>query len=175
MRDGGPECGTPATTEDRSAEAGGRATAPPSRDWCATAFVVWRGRVLLHRHPKLDRWLPPGGHVEADELPDAAAVREVLEETGVPVRLIGERPVEAPGPTALVRPRGVQLEPIRPGHEHVDLIYWARPHEPYDGALPQAASDPSLGWYDANALSGMDLGAEIRAWCALALAELGGG
>ncbi len=49
---------------------------PATRDWAATVFVLWRGRLLLHRHRKLDMWLPPGGHVERDELPDDAAVRE---------------------------------------------------------------------------------------------------
>jgi 8-oxo-dGTP pyrophosphatase MutT (NUDIX family) len=148
--------------------------AVPTRDWCATAFVVWRGRLLLHHHAKLGRWLPPGGHVERDELPDDAAVREVHEETGVHVELIGERAHDAPGPVQLLRPRGVQLETIRPGHEHIDLIYFARPVEPYDGTLPLADDDPSLGWYDAEALQALELDEEMRAWCALALREGGG-
>ena len=58
-----------------------------TRDWAVSVFVVWRGRVLLHRHRKLGVWLPPGGHVEPHELPDDAAVREVLEETGYVVEL----------------------------------------------------------------------------------------
>jgi ADP-ribose pyrophosphatase YjhB (NUDIX family) len=33
--------------------------------------------VLLVYHRKLAMWLPPGGHVEPNELPDDAAVREV--------------------------------------------------------------------------------------------------
>ena len=67
----------------------------PSRDWAVATFVVWRGAVLLHRHAKLGLWLPCGGHVERDELPDDAAVREVLEESGVPIRLIGKPPERA--------------------------------------------------------------------------------
>jgi len=145
----------------------------PERDWCATTFVVWNGAVLLHHHPKLRRWLPPGGHVEPNELPDHAAVREVREETGVSVVLVGASAIDAPGPRQLRRPRGVQLEPIRPGHEHIDLIYFATPSEPYAGELPQAALDPSLGWYDAEALASLGLDQELRAWCRLALAELG--
>src|SRR5680860_823118 len=82
----------------------------PTRDWAVSVFVIWREQVLLHRHRKLRLWLPPGGHVEFGELPDEAAVREVLEETGVAVELVGERAVEAPGPVQLVRPRGVQLD-----------------------------------------------------------------
>lgn len=145
----------------------------PERDWCATAFIAWRDRLLLHHHAKLQRWLPPGGHVEPAELPDDAAVREVFEETGVVVELVGDTAIDAPGPRQLLRPRGIQLEPIRPGHEHIDLIYFARPVEPYDGQLPLAHEDPSLGWYDAEAIARLDLDEEMRAWCRLALRELG--
>lgn len=145
---------------------------PAERDWCATAFVVWRGSILLHHHAKLQRWLPPGGHVEPDELPDDAARREVFEETGVHVELLGERAIDAPGPRQLLRPRGIQLEPILPGHEHIDLIYFARPVEPYAGELPLRDDDPSLGWYDADAIAGLVLTPEMRAWCDLARREL---
>ena len=54
------------------------------REFTVAVFVVHEGRVLLLAHPKLGRWLPPGGHIEPNELPDEAAVREVEEETGIP-------------------------------------------------------------------------------------------
>lgn len=142
---------------------------PPTRDWAVAVFVVWRERVLLHLHAKLGRWLPCGGHVEAGELPDEAAVRELLEESGVRVRLVGPHPVTAPGPRPLTRPRGLQLEAISPGHEHVDLVYWAVPEEPYDGAL---RGDPSLTWCGHDDLDRLPLSDEIRAWARLALDEL---
>jgi 8-oxo-dGTP pyrophosphatase MutT (NUDIX family) len=142
---------------------------PTTRDWAVAVFVVWRGRVMLHRHPKLGRWLPCGGHVEPGELPDEAAAREVEEESGVRVRLVGPPPVAAPGPRQLTRPRGVQLETISPGHEHIDLVYLARPVAPYDGRL---LGDPTLGWYDAAGLGRLPLTAEVSAWAALALREL---
>ena len=69
-----------------------------TRDWAVAVFVVWGDRVMLHRHPKLRRWLPCGGHVEPNELPIDAAVREVFEESGVRIRLIGTPPIAAPGP-----------------------------------------------------------------------------
>ena len=141
-----------------------------SRDWAVATFVVWRGAVMLHRHAKLGLWLPCGGHVEPDELPDEAAVREVLEESGVHVRLVGAPPVASHDPRALVPPRGVQLTRIADGHEHVDLIYLAVPEPGYDGTL---SDDPTLGWYGSDDLERLPLSDEIRAWTALALAELG--
>lgn len=141
-----------------------------TRDLTATVFVVWRAQVLLHRHRTLGLWLPCGGHVEAHELPDDAAVREVREEAGIEVELVGERALAVEPPRQLLRPRGVQLESIRPGHEHIDLIYWGRPLEPYGGALGNG--EAGLGWYDADALARLELSDEVRAWTALALAEL---
>ncbi|MCA1789767.1 MAG: NUDIX domain-containing protein [Thioalkalivibrio sp.] len=143
----------------------------PSRDWAVATFVVWRGAVMLHRHAKLGLWLPCGGHVEPDELPDDAAVREVLEESGVRVRLVGVPPVVSHDPRALVPPRGVQLSRIADGHEHVDLIYLALPETGYTGEL---IDDPTLGWYGPDDLARLPLSDEIRAWSTVALAELGG-
>ncbi|MFF5159777.1 NUDIX domain-containing protein [Streptomyces sp. NPDC000348] len=54
------------------------------------------GRVLHVRHRALNRWLLPGGHVEAEDGSLlAAAQRELVEETGIPasaVAPVGHRP-----------------------------------------------------------------------------------
>lgn len=43
---------------------------------------------LIH-HPRLRRWMLPGGHVEPEENPAEAALREVGEETGLTARALG--------------------------------------------------------------------------------------
>ena len=52
------------------------------RHFTATGFVVDSNAILLHWHPKVLAWLPPGGHIENNEDPVEAILREVLEETG---------------------------------------------------------------------------------------------
>ena len=95
------------------------------RHFCVTVYISTQDRqhFLMLKHKKLGKWLPPGGHIEPNELPDEAACREVLEETGLKVNLIGEGFAKD---NLLVRPFGVQRNIISHGtHEHIDLIYLA--------------------------------------------------
>jgi 8-oxo-dGTP pyrophosphatase MutT (NUDIX family) len=135
-----------------------------TRDFTVAVFVVHEDRVLLHFHRKLDRWLPPGGHIEPNELPDDAAIREVLEETGVTCTLTGGTRMHYDEPTLplqLVTPAGIQLEQIGPGHQHIDLIYFAigAPAEPRE----------LVGWFALDELEPLALTEEVLTWCRLAI------
>ena len=127
--------------------------------------------MLLHLHRKLGMWLPPGGHVEKDELPDEAAIREVLEETRIEVELVGDRREDIEDPVQLHRPAGVQLEYIGPGHEHIDLIYFARPTGSVQ--IPSEFEKDKVGWYSPEDWNSLGVNAEVRGWCERALAALG--
>ena len=131
--------------------------------------MVHRGRVLLVLHRKLAMWLPPGGHIEPNELPDDAAVREVLEETGVRCELVGERALDLDRPRQLVRPEGIQLEDISPGHQHVDLVYFARALS--EEIVPCDECDRP-GWYALDEMEAMGVNEEIRSWSARSVAKL---
>lgn len=145
----------------------------PTRDFTVAVFVIHHDRVLLHRHRKLGLWLPPGGHIEPNELPDEAALREVEEESGLIVELVGPRGVEIDDPDAplqLVRPEGIQIENISPGHQHIDLIYFARPVVGSMGMLPDVLE--GMRWLTAEEFSMIDLTDEVAAWARKALAAL---
>src|SRR5438105_6351134 len=136
------------------------------RHFTVAVFVVHGRRVLLHYHRKLGKWLPPGGHIEDNEVPDDAAVREVLEETGITVQLVGpqglpEPPIDAP--RQLVVPAGIQVEPIYPGHEHVDLVYFAVPRGTAE-VDPELAISDQVGWYRGDELGQLGANDEIQAW-----------
>ncbi len=97
-------------------------------DFTVAIFVVHERRVLLIHHRKLDRWLPLGGHIELDEDPEHAALREAREESGFDVELLGERPpTSEPGVRALIAPRYLDIHRITDAHEHIGMIYFARP------------------------------------------------
>lgn len=150
----------------------GPRSASVTRDFTVAVFVIWQQHVVLHWHRKLARWLPPGGHIEPHELPDEAAIREVWEETGLRIRLSGMRglPHDFPGqPRQLIRPEGIQLENISPGHQHIDLVYFAVP-EGDPAGLP--ALEHGAQWIARDELAEMDLTDEIRAWLDRAFGEL---
>jgi 8-oxo-dGTP pyrophosphatase MutT (NUDIX family) len=97
-------------------------------DFTVAIFVVHDGKVLLIHHRKLNKWLPLGGHIELDEDPEIAALREAKEESGLEVELLGERPpTTGPGTRALIAPRFLDIHRITETHEHIGMIYWARP------------------------------------------------
>ena len=66
----------------------------------SSVFILRRHRddgwlVALVWHPRLECWLPAGGHVEANETAAQCGIREALEETGLDVTLV-------PGPATTV-------------------------------------------------------------------------
>lgn len=130
-----------------------------TRDWAATTFVVHEHKTLLLHHRKLDRWLPPGGHIDPHELPDLAALREVEEETGLTVALLD---MGAPlGPVRrLAQPLCILLERIAPDHEHIDLIYVARARS---GEVLQAEREvQAWRWYSFEDLDAPEVAEDIR-------------
>lgn len=134
-----------------------------TRDFTATTFVVRGGSTLLLWHNKLAAWFPPGGHIDASELPEVAAIREVLEESGLEVELVTTGP--AAGSLGRVRrlhsPACILLEDIEPGHQHIDLIYFART---VDDRPPQVDQREAarLRWCTWDELAAEDIEEDIR-------------
>ncbi len=80
------------------------------------------GRVLHVRHVALNRWLLPGGHLEANDISLlAAAQRELSEETGIPAAVVvpaGNRPVH-------IEAHLIPANPAKgePDHQHFDFRF----------------------------------------------------
>lgn len=123
------------------------------RHFTATGFVVRNGRTLLHWHKRLQQWMPPGGHMEPDEDPVQAVLREIREETGLACEVIPRsRALSFLYPEQLPPPYTILVEDIPgPGepHKHIDLIYFCRPMA---GAEPASVDDPTLCWVSAREL-----------------------
>lgn len=59
---------------------------------CASCFVINEGKILLIYHKKFNKYIQPGGHINEGEEPYEAAIREVLEETGINIIIDDKKP-----------------------------------------------------------------------------------
>ena len=94
----------------------------------ASAVVIEKGHILLIHHKRIGAWLPPGGHIDAGEIPHQTAVREVFEETGVAVTVLSEQMPRTDSMDALFPPQPLCLHVVKAtekGEElyHLDLAY----------------------------------------------------
>ncbi|KKP24482.1 MAG: NUDIX hydrolase [candidate division TM6 bacterium GW2011_GWF2_28_16] len=103
------------------------------KDFTATGYIVnpERTKMLVIFHNKLQKWLPAGGHVEPNELPHEAALREVFEETGITAKIITDDPIinlENKVDCQIPRPYTILYQIVPENkkdieHIHVDFIY----------------------------------------------------
>lgn len=143
-----------------------------TRHFTATTFVVYQDRTLLHKHRNLDMWLPPGGHIDRDELPHIAAAREVLEETGLTVDIVHDEPtIFSDNAKEIPAPRHILLENINPFHQHIDMIYFARANS-FD-FNPDTDESQDLKWFGLEELQGDEIENDIRILGEEAIKELG--
>jgi 8-oxo-dGTP pyrophosphatase MutT (NUDIX family) len=120
----------------------------------ASCFIVDdRGRLLLHHHRRLDRWLQMGGHVESRETTAAAALREAAEESGLRDLLLAEGGFFDLDVHVIPAGRG------EPEHRHFDVRYAARTTEPEAVTLDQAEST-ELAWVSLDRAADLMPGAE---------------
>jgi 8-oxo-dGTP pyrophosphatase MutT (NUDIX family) len=144
-------------------------------DFTVAIFVVHDRQVLLIHHRRLDKWLPLGGHIELDEDPEMAALREAKEESGLEVELIGERPpTTESGTRALIAPRFLDIHRITDTHEHIGMIYWARPRT---GQVSLAADEHhDIRWCSAAELDTLQppMSNAVKWYCRKALEEIPG-
>lgn len=104
------------------------------KEFVASVYIIENEKVLLIFHQKLQKWLPPGGHIEANETPVEAARREVKEEVGLDIEFIAQENLQVDywNARSFERPYLCLLENIpaykdKPAHQHMDFIYVAKP------------------------------------------------
>ncbi len=98
-------------------------------DFTVEVFIVYKNKVLLRMHDKYKMWLSVGGHIELDEDPEQAALREVREEVGLDVELYDEtdaHSINSDSYKELIPPQYMNRHRINDKHEHVTLVYFAR-------------------------------------------------
>lgn len=143
-------------------------------DFTISVFIVNKNRVLIRKHDKYSIWIGVGGHIELDEDPNQAALREAKEEVGLEIELVGYKPsYEHPGKAVhLIPPRFLNRHFISENHEHVDLIYLATSKT--NTVVPENQND-EWAWLSENELDDpkYNLSETIKLYAKTALEEAG--
>ena len=96
-------------------------------DFVVVAYIMNKGRVLMIHHKKLNMWLPIGGHIELDEDPDEAMLREIKEECGLKVEILNSKPsIYSKGTKFLHTPSFMDIHRISDTHRHIVMVYFAK-------------------------------------------------
>lgn len=127
-------------------------TEPGQVDHTVDVFIVYKDKVLLRKHDKYKIWLGVGGHIELDEDPNQAALREVKEEVGLDVELRGSNiPVDLGQEDyyELIPPIFLNRHAINHDHDHVSYVYFALSDS--NKVIPEN-SDDEWHWLNENEL-----------------------
>ena len=138
-------------------------------DLTISAIIVHNAKVLVLFHTKLQKWLFPGGHIEPNETPDDAVIREVMEETGLDIIFLHTSP-----------PANASDE-----KQHLHIPFWANVHNvgdhdhycsfylctPVDAKKAHAAEGQEIRWVTAAELETLNAPDSIKAMARWALMQ----
>jgi 8-oxo-dGTP pyrophosphatase MutT (NUDIX family) len=117
----------------------------------AGAILANQSRRILHiRHLALNRWLLPGGHLEnGDTSLLDAALRELTEETGIPLAAItpaGDQPLHVD-----IHPIPANHAKGEPDHQHIDFRFLF--HTTTDTTDLRAEEVSDAAWLDTDTIA----------------------
>jgi len=102
------------------------------KHFTATGVILFNNKILVKWHKKLKVWLPPGGHIEENETPEEALIREIKEEVDIDVKIFENKNynLETDEVKLINNPYCILYEPILEHgniHYHIDFIYCCFP------------------------------------------------
>lgn len=137
------------------------------KHFTSSVIILKNNRFLLLWHKKLNTWLYPGGHIEVNETPDEAALREVKEETGLSITFIdcGSFSYTSAEVCSLVHPYTILDELIddkKGRHRHIDIVYLATPSCD-NSVIINKKESKEYGWFSLNDIEAMNLFPNLKA------------
>ncbi len=145
-------------------------------DFTAEAFIVHKNKVLLRKHDKYKIWLSVGGHIELDEEPNEAVIREVKEEVGLDVELVCKENyslIENNQYKPLIPPEFLNIHKINDDHKHISMVYFAKSNTEKLVLSEEEKSD-GCKWFTKSDLEDpkYQIGEQIKIYARAALEKL---
>ncbi len=145
-------------------------------DFTVEVFIVHKNKVLLRLHDKVKLWISVGGHIELDEDPVKAAIREVKEEVGLDIKIIGDKQEDDKRESDyhhLIAPKYLAVHEVNDKHQHIVMVYFAisGTNEIKDSKNDHEKAETR--WVTKEELQSMDLRPNILFYATKALEELG--
>lgn len=146
-------------------------------DFTVEVFVVYKNTVLLRKHDKYKVWLSVGGHIELDEDPNQAAVREVKEEVGLDVTLdssLRQLQKDDEEYHELIPPYFLNRHKINDTHEHVALTYFGKANSNQIEQLTEDEQSSDCKWFTREEIESLeDIRENVKHYALKALSVLG--
>lgn len=144
-------------------------------DFTVEVFIVYNNRVLLRKHDKYKKWLSIGGHIELNEDPNEAAIREVKEEVGLDIELFGKAlSFNNENYKELIPPKFLNRHRINDAHEHITLTYFAKSTTEKLTVSEKEISEECKWFTKEEIENNLEIEEHIKAYALAALSELKG-
>ena len=145
-------------------------------DFTFEVFIVYKNKVLLRMHDKYKIWLSVGGHIELDEDPNIAAIREVKEEVGLDIELYKDPKIKIFNTEKykeLIPPVFLNRHKINETHEHVSLTYFGK-SKTDKLILSETEKSENIKWFTLEELDSKnyDIQESLRYYAKMALLTL---
>lgn len=108
-------------------------------------------KILLHKHKKLNIWLPVGGHIDFGETPIDAAIREAKEESDLDIE------ITTPVTPIVLMEHTIPEYNGKSLHKHLDSVYIATTNHP-----EKTKMNEEFGWFSKEELGEMDIKDDVR-------------
>lgn len=130
-------------------------------DFVVAGYIFDNDNILLIHHKKLGLWLPVGGHINENETPDDALLREIKEETNLDVKILGNNGISLEGNVKknLAAPFHANVHSVG-DHDHCCFFYLCKALNPEKLKINSELDD--FRWVSKAELSGKEIPADVR-------------
>lgn len=138
----------------------------------ASGYLVKDDKVFLVHHKKFNKWTPPGGHIEENETPDQALIREWKEEVALDIDILPAHKSAFIGDanaTPIPMPFHIDLEREDFDVPHIGYFFYVTLQKADQKTKIQERELHNIGWFSKEDLPGLQTFDQVRALATYAI------